>query len=49
MKKFIWVAISKKTLKPVAVKEYMEDLPFENNWLVEFSIDLPTKKRRVGM
>lgn len=39
----IWVAIHKKTLKPVAVKEFMEDLPFQGNFLVECELDLSEK------
>jgi len=38
-----WIAIHKKTHKPVAVSEYMEDLPMRGNWLVEVEIDLSEK------
>jgi len=37
----LWIAVNKETQKPVAVKEYMEDLPFDGNWLIEVEIELP--------
>ena len=42
--KTVWIAIDKITRKPVAVKEFMEDLPFRNTWLIECEIELPNKE-----
>ena len=41
----VWIAVNKDTLKPTAVKEYMEDLPFANHWLVECDLELPLRKK----
>jgi len=40
--KTVWIAVNKTTREPVMVKECMEDLPFNNNWLIEVEIELPT-------
>jgi len=42
--KTLWIAINKKTLKPVEVKEYMEDLDNKiGHWLVQTEIELPNE------
>ena len=40
----VWIAINKDTFYPTAVKEHMEDLPFDNHWLVECDLEVPVKE-----